>query len=63
MYLVEADTINAAAICTHEHTTLLSKRFHSSTGCCINKTFVLYTIHRHKTHEQSIFLRSFILVF
>ena len=29
----------------------------------MNKTFVLYTIHRHKIYEQSIFHRSFIFVF
>ena len=29
----------------------------------MNKTFILYTIHRHKIHEQSIFPRSFIFVF
>ena len=46
-----------------EHTTLLSKQFHASTGCYINKTFILYTIHRRKIHEQSIFPRPFIFVF
>ena len=55
--------INAAAIRSHERTTLISKQFHASTGCYINKTFLLQTIHRHKIHEQSVFPRSFIFVF
>ena len=46
-----------------EHTTLTSKQFHAFPACYINKTFILYTIHRHKIHEQSIFPRSFIFVF
>ena len=29
----------------------------------MNKTFILYTIHRHKIHEQSIFSRFLIFVF
>ena len=29
----------------------------------VNKTFILYTIHQCKTHEQSIFPGSFILDF
>ena len=37
-----------------EHTTMISKQFHGSTGCYINKAFILYTIHRHKIQEQSI---------
>ena len=38
-----------------EHTTLISKKFHASAGCYINKTFIFYPIHRHKVSEQSIF--------
>ena len=45
------------------HTTSTSKQFHASTGCEINKTSILYTIHRHKTHEQWVLPRSFILEF
>ena len=65
MYPVEADTqvISIRQPYAVEHTTLISKQFHASTGCYINKTFILYTIHRHKIHEQSKFPRSFIFVF
>ena len=41
---------------------MISKQLHTSTGCYINKTFLLYIIHRHKIHEQSIFPRSFIFL-
>ena len=27
----------------------------------MNKTFILYTIHRHKIHERSVFSRSFLI--
>ena len=60
MYPVEADN---KAICSHEHIILITKQFHVSTGCYINKTFIFYTIHQRKIHEQSIFPRSFILFF
>ena len=65
IYPVEADTsnINVAAINNHEHTTLLLKQLRASKGCYINKTFILYIIHRHKIHKQSIFPRFFIFVF
>ena len=46
-----------------QHTTLLSKQFHASTGCYIYKTFILYTVHGRKIHEQSTFPRPFIFVF
>ena len=51
-----------AAIHNHEHTTLISKQVHASIHT-LNKTFILYTIHRHKIHEQAIFPRSFIFLF
>ena len=60
MYPVEADN---KAICSHEHTILITKQFHVSTGCYINKNFIFYTIHQHKIHEQSILPRSFISFF
>ena len=60
MYPVEADN---KAICSHERIILITKQFHVSTGCYINKTFIFYTIHQHKIHEQSILPRSFILFF
>ena len=46
-----------------EHTTLISKQFHASTGSYVNKIFILYTIHQDKLLEQSIFPRSFTFVF
>ena len=62
-YPLEADTkVNAAAICSHEHTTLKSKQFHASAGCYLNKTFILCN-KIHEIHEQSIFPRSSIFVF
>ena len=60
MYPAEADN---KAICSHERIILITKQFHVSTGCYINKTFIFYTIHQHKIHEQSILPRSFILFF
>ena len=54
MYPVEAG-ISMLQPYAVEHTTLTSKQFHVFTGCYINKTFILYTIHRHKIHEQLIF--------
>ena len=65
MYPVEADTkvISIRQPYAVEYTTLTSKQVHASTGCYINKNFILYTIHRHKIHEQSIFSISFIFVF
>ena len=59
MYPVDADTevISMWKAYAVEHTTLTPK------WCHIKKTFVLYTIHRHKIHEQSLFSRSFIFVF
>ena len=32
-------------------------------GCYINKTFILYSIHLYKIHEESTFPRSFIFDF
>ena len=65
MYPLEVDTkvISVRQSCALEHTTLTSKQFHASTGCYINKTFILCTIHQHKTHEQAIFSRSLSFVF
>ena len=54
---------NPAAIDSYELTTLISKQFHASKGFCINKTFILYTIHRHEIHEKSIFPRFLIFGF
>ena len=47
MYPVEGDTkvISMQQPCAVEYTTWISKQFHASTGCYINKTFILYTIH------------------
>ena len=65
IYPVETDTkiISMRQPSAVEHTTMIPKQFHASTGCYIIKTFILYTIHGHKMHEQSIFPRSFIFVF
>ena len=46
-----------------EHTTLTSKQFHASIRWDMNKSFILYYIHRLKIHEQSILSRSFSFVF
>ena len=56
MFSVEEDTKVTSMRTPHavEYTKLISKQFHASTGCYMNKTFILYTIHRHKIHEQSI---------
>ena len=47
MYPVEADTkvISMQQSYAVEYTTWISKQFHASTGCYINKIFILYTIH------------------
>ena len=65
MYPVEAETkvISMLQPYAVESNTLTSKQFHASKGCYINKTFLFYTIHRHKLHEQPIFPRSFIFAF
>ena len=58
MFLLKADTkvISMRQPYAVEHTKLISKQFHASTGCYINRTFILCTTHRHKIHEQSIFI-------
>ena len=65
IYRLEADTkvISMWQPYPVDHTISTSKQFHATTGCYINKTFLLCTIHWHKIHEQSIFPRSFISVF
>ena len=57
IYIVETDTavMSMQQPYAVEHTTLISKKFHASAGCYINKTFIFYPIHRHKVSEQSIF--------
>ena len=56
IYLVETGTesISMQQPYAVEYTTLISKKFHASAGCYINKTFIFYPIHRHKVYEQSI---------
>ena len=52
IYPVETDTkiISMRQPSAVEHTTMIPKQFHASTGCYIIKTFILYTIHGHKIH-------------
>ena len=59
---VEADKV----ISMRQPYTTGAYRIDIKTGSCIhrmNKTFILYTLHRHEIHEQSIFPKSFIFVF
>ena len=56
MYTLETDTkvISMRQPYAVEHTTLTSKQFYASTVCCINKTFILYTIYQQNTRTVNI---------
>ena len=53
MYPVEADN---KAICSHEHIILITKQFHVSTGCYIDKTFIFTLFINVKYMNSQYFL-------